>query len=111
MIPRLTRELVLERRVRTADGAGGFTSAWEALGTLWAEVLPSRGAVTDRAGQASHEQQWKITVRGAPHGASNRPQQGQRFHEGDRIFLIVSVQEADATGRFLLCRAREEVMA
>ena len=42
--PHLNRALVLEGVLRTADGAGGFTEAWTALGTLWAEVLPGSGS-------------------------------------------------------------------
>ena len=39
--PHLNRALVLEGVVRTPDGAGGFTEAWAALGTLWAELVNS----------------------------------------------------------------------
>lgn len=111
MIPRLNRELILERPVRVADGAGGFESSWDALGILWAEVTPGRDGVHQRADLASHRNRLKIIVRGAPPGASNRPQPGQRFRDGERIYLIDAVQEADASGRFLRCRAREEILA
>ncbi|MGI3164446.1 head-tail adaptor protein [Pseudooceanicola sp. 200-1SW] len=111
MSPRLTRPLVLEHEVRLADGSGGYTGSWEALGTLWAEVLPGRGALRDRAGLASHVQPLRITVRGAEPGAESRPAPGQRFRDGARVYLIDAVQESDATGRYLLCRAREEVLA
>ncbi|MBR9764659.1 MAG: head-tail adaptor protein [Rhodobacteraceae bacterium] len=111
MSPRLNRELILERPMRVADGAGGFESSWHALGILWAEVSPGRAGLHDRAGLSAHRQTLKIIVRGAPPGASNRPQPGQRFRDGERIYLIESVQEDDASGRFLRCRAREEVMA
>ncbi|MBY5971061.1 phage head closure protein [Ferrimonas balearica] len=111
MSPRLTRPLVLEHEVRQPDGSGGYTGSWEALGTLWAEVRPGSGAARDRAGLASHQQRLKITVRGAAQGAESRPQPGQRFRDDARIYLIDAVQESDASGRYLLCRAREEVLA
>ena len=44
--PHLNRALGLEGVVRTPDGAGGFSEAWTALGTLWAEVLPGSGSDT-----------------------------------------------------------------
>ncbi|WP_010138001.1 head-tail adaptor protein [Oceanicola sp. S124] len=111
MSPRLNRELILERPVRVADGSGGFESSWDALGILWAEVTPGNAGLRDRADLGAHRQILKIIVRGAPPGASNRPQPGQRFRDGERIYLIDAVQEDDASGRFLRCRAREEVMA
>jgi len=41
--PRLNRKLELEAPVRTADGAGGYTETWAALGSLWAEVTARSG--------------------------------------------------------------------
>ncbi|MDA0722617.1 MAG: head-tail adaptor protein, partial [Proteobacteria bacterium] len=36
----MTRALVLEHRVQTPDGAGGFTSGWQSLGRVWAAIKP-----------------------------------------------------------------------
>lgn len=41
--PRLTRPLVLEERVRVADGVGGYGVSWVARGTLWADLRPVSG--------------------------------------------------------------------
>ena len=109
--PHLTRPLVLEGRVQTADGAGGFTSVWQALGTLWAEVSPGTGR--DVAGEevTLAAVPYRITVRGAPQGAPSRPLPGQRFRDGGRLFAIVAVTEAVPSGQFLTCFAREEIPA
>ncbi len=102
--PNLSRKLLLEGPVRVADGAGGFSESWTPLGTIWAEVLPRTGRDTGDLARMGH----KITVRSAPQGAPSRPQPTQRFRDGDRIFRIDAVTEADAETRYLLCFTTEE---
>ena len=105
--PHLNRALVLEAPQRVADGAGGFTQSWAALGTLWAEVSFRHGS--ERAGRSRAA--WRIVVRGAPEGSSMRPRVDQRFCEGGRFFRIVAVAERDPGGRYLTCLAEEEMAA
>jgi head-tail adaptor len=107
--PHLNRALVLEDVVRTPDGAGGFTEAWAALGTLWAEVLPGSGSDTLGEERMLSAVPYRVTVRGAVVGAPSRPKAGQRFREGVRLFMIQAVTERDQHGRYLTCFAREEV--
>lgn len=107
--PHLNRALVLEAVVRSPDGAGGFSSAWTALGTLWAEVLPGSGSDTLGEERMLSAVPYRITVRGAPVGSPSRPVAGQRFREGTRLYLIQAVTERDPFGRYLTCFAREEV--
>ncbi len=109
--PQLTRPLVLEERAQVADGAGGFTTLWATLGTLWAEVTPGTGR--DVAGEEVMlaAVPYRITLRGAPQGAPSRPRPGQRFRDGARVFAILAVTEAGPEGRYLTCFAREEVAA
>ncbi|MBW6505578.1 MAG: head-tail adaptor protein [Rhodobacteraceae bacterium] len=109
--PRLNRALVLEEAVRLADGAGGHTLDWVALGTLWAEVKP--GAGRERAGEfvTLATVPYRITVRAAAQGSPRRPRPEQRLRDGDRVFRIAAVSEADATGHYLTCFAHEEVVA
>ncbi|SEN03620.1 head-tail adaptor [Pseudorhodobacter antarcticus] len=106
----LSRPLVLEGAVELADGMGGLTRSWGALGTLWAEVLPGTGR--DVAGEevVVSTVPYRITVRGAPQGAASRPQVGQRFRDGARVFAILAVTERDEDGRYLVCFVREEVL-
>jgi head-tail adaptor len=107
----LTRRLVLEEPQPVPDGMGGFSASWAALGELWAEVLPGSGREVFAAGVTTSRQAWRITVRGAPHGAPSRPRPDQRLREGSRVFRILSVAERDPQGRFLLCLAQEETPA
>lgn len=106
-VPHFNRKLVLEAPQRVSDGAGGFSETWAALGIIWGEVLP-RGA--GREVEAS-ELKLKVTVRAAPQGAPSRPTAAMRFRDGDRIYVIDAVTEAEAAGRYLICFVKEEVGA
>jgi head-tail adaptor len=107
--PEMNRTLVLEGAVRSPDGAGGFTEAWTALGTLWAEVLPGSGSDVLGEERMLSAVPYRVTVRAAPVGSPSRPVAGQRFREGTRLFLIQAVTERDSQGRYLTCFSREEV--
>ena len=107
----LTRPLVLEDPLTTPDGAGGYTPEWVALGTLWAELRA--GAGSERRGLIAPEGRmlFRIFLRAAPQGSPQRPRPDQRLREGDRVFTLLAVSEADAAGAYLVCHAREEVPA
>ncbi|TYB82884.1 head-tail adaptor protein [Maritimibacter fusiformis] len=107
--PVLSRRLVLEAPERTPDGAGGFTTTWTQLGTLWAEVKPGTGR--ERAVEFATVAQipYRITLRAAPEGAPSRPRPEQRFRSGTRIFRILAVTEPDPGARYLTCFAQEEI--
>ena len=108
---RLNRPLALEQRQRDADGAGGFAESWVVIGTLYGAVKASTGR--ERAGGAAplSVAGYRIIVRSAPVGASERPQPDQRFRDGTRVYRILAVSEYDPDGRYLTCFATEEVVA
>lgn len=107
----LNRPMVLEEVATTPDGAGGYTSTWTELGTLWAELRAGSG--TQQRGTIAPEgrMSFRIYLRAAPQGSPQRPRPDQRLREGARVFTILAVSEADPQGAFLLCHAREEVPA
>lgn len=107
--PNLNRKLVLEASQKIADGAGGFTEIWVALGTVWADVAARTGRERAEGGAPVSTMSYKITVRGAPVGSAARPQPDQRFRDGGRTLLIQAVAERDPQGRYLTCFADEEV--
>ena len=109
--PRLNRLLVLEGATRSADGAGGFSESWAALGELWAEVSARTGRERAGAGVLVSSVSYRIVVRAAPVGAASRPRPEQRFRDGTRLYVIQAVAEHDPDGRFLTCFADEEVAA
>lgn len=107
----LNRQLVLEAPERLADGAGGFTDSWVPLGIVWAEVSARTGREKQGEAVPVSNVGYRITVRGAPVGDSNRPLPEQRFRDGTRVYRILAVTEHDPEGRYLTCFADEEVAA
>ena len=107
----LNRKLILEAPERVPDGAGGFSKGWTPLGELWAEVIARTGREKQGEAVPVSTVGYRITVRGAPVGASNRPLPDQRLREGARVFRILAVTERDPGGRYLTCFAEEEVAA
>lgn len=105
----LSRRLLLERPLTAPDGAGGFAQTWETLGAVWAEVVALGGREMDGGVMSLAAAKYRITLRGAPVGAEQRPAPECRFREGDRVFLIDAVNERDGQGRYLVCHATEEV--
>lgn len=106
-VPHLNRKMILEAPERASDGAGGYSEVWQALGLIWGEVLP-RGAGRE---VSASQLNLKITVRAAPQGAPSRPTAAMRFRDGERLYLIEAVTETTSEGRYLVCFAKEEVVA
>lgn len=102
--PHLNVQLSLETPDRRADGLGGYVTVWRQLGFLWAGM--DAGSAKDQG--AISTVRWKITTRAAAIGDARRPQAGQRFRLGGRLFLIEAVAEQDMRGSYLMCHAREE---
>ena len=111
MTPTLNRRLKLETVYRTRDDAGGYSETWQVVGELWASLKPGTGRETELGGLTLSKVPYRITVRAAPHGAVSRPVAGQRFRDGERVFKITAVTEADAKARYLTCFALEEEVA
>ncbi len=109
--PALNRKLVLEEAQRVPDGAGGQVETWIALGTVWASV--SAGTGRERASQfvTVSNVAYRIVLRAEPEGSPARPKPDQRFRDGNRVFRILAVSEHDAGAHYLICHAREEVLA
>lgn len=103
----LTRVLVLEERQRSPDGLGGFSVRWVGVGKLWASITARTGREAFVAGRPEARVTYRVLVRGAPVGARSRPRADQRFREGERVFDILSVSEADPRGHYLEVIAEE----
>ncbi|MDJ0627301.1 MAG: head-tail adaptor protein [Rhodobacter sp.] len=106
--PVLNRKLRLEAPLRTRDDAGGYATSWLHRGVLWASVKAGTGRETEIAGLSVSTVPYKITVRAAPRGSASRPMPGQRLRDGERLYHVLSVTEADPGARYLTCIAREE---
>ncbi len=107
----LNRKLVLEKKLRSSDGAGGYATSWISVGNLWADISAGSGRERTVAGGDLSEVRHMITVRSAPVSSSMRPRPDQRFREGTRVFVIDAVSDFDRFGRFLNCATREEKLS
>lgn len=105
----LGRRLVLEAPVQVPDGAGGFATGWQPIGTVWAEVVAGTGREAGGVETLIAAAPYRITVRAVPVGQAGRPVAGQRFRDASRIFGIAAVTERDARGQYLTCFATEEI--
>ena len=106
--PSLNRKLALQDPVRTPDGAGGWNISWVTLGTVWAEIRPTRGREFTLATLDVSRMPVAVTLRAAPVGDSRRPRADQRFAEDDRIYRILAVRDLGPDAHYLECLAEEE---
>lgn len=65
---RLRHRLTLQQEVKTPDGAGGYTRAWQNIADLWAEISPIStrviyGSEKLFAGQMQASLSHKVTIR------------------------------------------------
>ncbi|AGI68381.1 putative gene transfer agent head-tail adaptor [Octadecabacter antarcticus 307] len=111
MAPRLNRQLVLETPTQIADGAGGYTQGWAALGTVWANLTARTGREAAGIAAPLSRVACKIIVRAAPVGSDARPKANQRFRDGLRMFVILAVAEEGPDAHYLMCTAQEETVA
>lgn len=107
----LNRKVVLEARVRSADGAGGAQGGWTALGEHWAHIEARTGRIESGEEYPRSRVPYRITIRSVPPGAEGRPEAGQRFREGTRAYAIRAVADAASDTRFLTVFADEEGVA
>lgn len=103
-IGNLDRRLMLQEPVRTSDGAGGATIAWQLVAEVWAAVRPAGGGESEAGealrARASHE----VWLR---HRDGVRPD--MRFGYGARVLEIRSVAEVGGRRRYLRCLCEERV--
>lgn len=104
VIGQLRQRLALERLVRIADGAGGFTESWAVEATLWGRLRPLQGGEAVAAGRLSGRHMHEITIR---YRVGVDP--SMRFRMGARVFEIVSLENIGERGRWLraLCEERD----
>lgn len=100
---RFRTELILQEAVIAEDGVGGHTEDWREMAVVFAHVEPARAASRFEAGQEHETVTHRVTLR---HRADVRS--GMRFLKKGRALEITNVQDADETGRYLVCQVREE---
>lgn len=100
---RLRTELILQEASTSEDGAGGHLETWQEVAAVFAEVEPVSAAGRFGAGQDHETTTHRVTLRHRPDIRS-----GMRLLKQGRVLTITNVEDADETGRYLVCRTREE---
>lgn len=109
--PQLSTRLILEERVSTPDGAGGEADEWTTIGVHHV-ALDARSAAEGEIGERRFGSvNYRATMRYAPHGAVGRPRADQRFREGERIFNILGVADADSRKQWMICWLEEGALS
>ncbi len=99
----LRTELSLEASAPVADGLGGFSESWTEIGTVFAKTEPIAATSVFAADQTLETVTHRVTLRWRGDVSS-----GMRFVRPGRVLNIITVHDPDETGRYLVCRCREE---
>ncbi|GHD06492.1 phage head closure protein [Tianweitania populi] len=99
----LRTELALEDVTLSEDGAGGHVEHWTEVATVFARLEPVRADARFGADQSLESVTHRVTLR-----FRDLVKSGMRFRLGARLFDIVTVHDPDESGRYLVCRTREQ---
>jgi SPP1 family predicted phage head-tail adaptor len=99
----LASRVQLERSVRTADGAGGATVAWDGVATFWARIEPVTAGERFAADRLATRVTHRITLR-----FRADLEGGMRIVHRGRALSIVAWRDPDDERRFLVLDATEE---
>ena len=98
----MRERFTLEQAIRTADGGGGATVAWETVVELWAHVRPITGDERLRQDQLAGRLTHQVWTRYRPGVLP-----AMRFRQGTRIYDIVAILEVERRRRLkCLCEER-----
>ncbi len=100
----MDKRLELQRLVRTSDGQGGWTEAWETQCYLWAKLEPTKAYERYQAQQLETPVSHNITIRYLA-GVTDK----NRFKLGERIFVIKEVINVSEADTFLNIKAIERL--
>lgn len=96
-------ELALEACTPTPDGLGGHEQVWSEVASVFGMIEPVSAQSVFGAGQILETVTHRVTMRWRESVAS-----GMRLTKAGRIFDILTVHDPDETGRYLVCRVRED---
>ena len=100
IIGKLDRQVDLYRADKTADGRGGFTTAWVKIGTVWAEfkVPPPQTQLQIVNGAATSLMTQEIGVR-----YRTDVRKGWRVKYGTRTFNVIHTYDFRRETTILVC--------
>lgn len=79
------QRIVLESKVLTADGGGGFAETWEAYAVVWAVFELGRGSESLSAGRPEMRVSCRFTIRRRGDVCANH-----RVRIGARLFAVLA---------------------
>jgi SPP1 family predicted phage head-tail adaptor len=85
------------------DGLGGHTQAWSEIGSMFGMIEPVTANSIVGADQTLETVTHRVTIR-----MREGIRSGMRFVKGARAFDILTIHDPDESGRYLICRAKEE---
>jgi SPP1 family predicted phage head-tail adaptor len=94
----MRQRLVLEAPVEVADALGGAAISYQAIATLWGEVIAKSGRETNVGERLEGAVETQIRIRFRA-GVDAR----MRFRAGQRIFAIRAAFDADGRRKFTTC--------
>jgi SPP1 family predicted phage head-tail adaptor len=93
---RMDRRVGIQSEAKTADGQGGWTSAWSTDAEVWAYVRPLKGYERMQAMHLKSPTTHKVTIR-----YRDGVTAAQRLLYGSRVLHINGVVNPDEANRFL----------
>lgn len=104
---RLRKLFVIEERVRTPDGSGGFTERWDPVAETQGELRPLSSRDRVRAAQALGEVTHEVTLRHYAGLSTNRHR--LVLADEERTFAIAAPPiDPDERGELLTITCRED---
>src|SRR4051812_18696585 len=102
MIGKMRHEIRLQSQVRTPDGAGGVTTTWSDVMTIWAQIEPKTSLKRFFADRLEQNISHVITTRFAD-GVDTK----MRALFGSRVFQIHGVVNVEELGAWMILHAEE----
>ncbi|MFC7048904.1 phage head closure protein [Emcibacter nanhaiensis] len=100
----LRHRVTFQTEEQAPDGSGGLASTWRDVATVWAAFTPVSASEVTESRQQQQRRLGDIRVR---HNATL--EDCRRLRHDNRNYRILTVQDPDGQGRWLLLRVEEEV--
>ena len=102
----LRHKVILEKKTQTSDGAGGYTTTWEEVATLWTSIEKRRGSERVHHGQLTATSTHIFRLR-----YTNIITPDMRFCFDGRIFNIRSIENKEERNHQLEIHVEEGIAA
>jgi len=101
-VGRLRHRVLLQRPVRNTEDGGGASTAWDVIGSAYAEVETISGTEVEQADGLAGRANVRVTLR-----YRTDIEAGSRIVFGSRVLHIEAALDRDGRKRWLQCLCRE----